>query len=215
MRYHYCPNDAEYFATNLRREQGTRNLKWDNARGRDVLIVQTPFECQTEQLMEELCMEMQYVQAQPNEFTEIRPGVWFRFVSSSDKVRMGGCPINTEASTYTVFGCRWEGDECFIYAPKNQAMISAFCNIPMDIHVETIELKSREGLLKKRLVSTGYYAMTFPSGCAGSYRDGDMAYRVGDMLIPITKEMLARETVYIKTATRPEVVSLNSGLQIV
>ena len=51
MQYQYCPNDPQRYATNLRREQGTRNLLWDNARGQDVLLVQTPFEMDAVDLM--------------------------------------------------------------------------------------------------------------------------------------------------------------------
>lgn len=215
MRYHYMPSDPGHFATNLRREQGTRNLKWDNARGQDVLIVQTPFGRRAEGLMEELCEEMSVVPVQPDGFTELRPGVWFRFVGAADKVRLGGCPINTEASTYTVFGCTVDGNDCRIYAPQDQAMISAYCDIPMEIHVEVTELKRSEGLFRKRLVPTGYFAVSFPSGSSAAYRDGDMAYKAEGLLIPITGRMLDAETVFVKSGRKPEIVSLSSGLQIV
>ena len=105
MQYQYCPNDPQRYATNLRREQGTRNLLWDNARGQDVLLVQTPFEMDAVDLMEELCRRMEKVPIHPNRYTEIQPNIWLRFVTAADKAKMGGCPLHAEACSYTVFSC--------------------------------------------------------------------------------------------------------------
>lgn len=219
MRYQYCPNHADRYATNLRRERGTRNLKWDNARGQDVLLVQTPFECGAEALMEELCPLMEQTVLQTDKYTEIKPGVWVRFVTAADKARMNGCPINTEASTYSIFACRVEEGVCSIYAPQeNQAMISAYCSIPMQIHVDIKEQTRTEALLgfiNRRTVLTGYYVISFPRDIAGGYRDGDLVCRVGGLDIPLTRQMLELGSVYVKTERRPEVVSTNKGLELV
>lgn len=214
MKYQYCPNDPEHYATNLRREQGTRNLKWDNARGQDVLLVQTPFECSAIDIIEELCNRMEKVSLTPDKYTEIQPSVWVRFVTAADKAKMGGCPINAEACTYTVFSCCVENDTCLIYAPQNQAMISAFCNIPMEVHINVEEQTRVEGILKKRLVSTGYYTIAFPKGFDAGYKDGDLTYRIQDFTIPITRRMLEHGIVYIKTERKPDVVSKNKGLKL-
>ena len=214
MRYQYCPNDPQRYATNLRREQGTRNLKWDNARGQDVLLVQTPFEVSAESMMEELCQVMEKAVLVPDQYTEIQPGVWVRFVTAADKARMGGCPINAEACTYAVFSCCTEEEVCSIFAPQNQAMISAYCNIPMEVHVSVAEQTRVEGLFKKRTVSTGFYTISFPQGFDAGYKDGDLFYRIREFEIPITKKMLERGTVYIRTDIRPEVVSKNKGLKL-
>ena len=214
MQYQYCPNDPERFATNLRREHGTRNLKWDNARGQDVLLVQTPFGSSAVELMEDLCKRMEKAALPPDKYTELLPGVWVRFVTAADKARMGGCPINAEACTYTVFSCYTDGEICSIFAPQNQAMISAFCNIPMEIHVTVTQQTRVEGLFKKRTVFTGYYTMSFPKGFDSGYKDGDLIYRIKDFSVPITKMMLEQGTVYIKTDIKPEVVSKNKGLKL-
>lgn len=214
MFYQYCPNDPQRYATNLRREQGTRNLKWDNARGQDVLLVQTPFECSAVNMIEELCQAMENTAIYPDKYTEIKPGVWVRFVTAADKARMGGCPINTEASTYTVFSCCTEGDTCSIFAPQNQAMISAYCNIPMEIHVDVWEQTKKEGFLKKKVVSTGYYVFSFPTGFAEGYQDGELVYKVNNMMIPITRQMLEVGVVYVKTDYMPEIISRNKGLKL-
>lgn len=216
MRYQYCPNDTDRYATNLRRERGTRNLKWDNARGQDVLIVQTPFECSAEYLMEELCSLMEQTVLQTDGYTELKTGVWVRFVTATDKARMNGCPINTEASTYSVFACRTEADVCSIYAPqKNQAMISAYCKIPMQIHVEIKELIKQMGKLFKKEVRTGYYTISFPQSIANGYNSGDLICRTNGLDIPLTREMLKLGLVYVKTEHRPQVISTNKGLELI
>lgn len=214
MQYKYCPNNPERFATNLRREQGTANLKWDNARGQDVLIVQTPFEKNAISLMEKLCADLGRTTIHPDKYTEVQPGVWVRFVTAADKARMGGCPINTEASTYTVFSCSTEGDICSIYAPQDQAMITAFCNIPMELHIAVMEQTKTEGLFRKRTVPTGYYVLSFPKSFAGGYNDGDLVYKVSNLMIPITKAMFKQGDVFVKTEHKPEIISKNKGLKL-
>ena len=214
MKYQYCPNDPQRYATNLRREQGTKNLRWDNARGQDVLLVQTPFEMNAADLMEELCSQMEKTALHPNQYTEILPGIWVRFVTAADKARMGGCPLNAEACTYTVFSCCAENGVCSIFAPQNQAMISAYCNIPMELHV-SVEAQTRiEGLFKKRAVPTGYFTILFPRGFHAGYVDGDLIYRIKDFTVPITRKMVEQGVVYIKTEVKPEIVSKNKGLML-
>ena len=217
MRYRYCPNSADWYATNLRQDRGTGNLTWDNNRGQDVLIVQTPFEYNAENLMEELCQLMEEAVLQTDSYTEVKTGVWVRFVTAADKARMNnGCPINTEASTYSVFACCTEGNVCSIYAPqKNQAMISAYYSIPMQIHVDIQEQIRTEGFIKKKVVKTGYYTLSFPQDIAAGYHNGDLVCRVAGLDIPLTQQMLERGSVYIKTEHRPQVISTNKGLELI
>lgn len=215
MEYRYCANDPSRFATNLRRDHGRPNLMWDNARGQDVLIVQTPFQQAAVGIIEELCEAMSRSSIHVDKYTEVLPGVWVRFVTAADKAKLGGCPIHNEASTYTVFSCATEGNVCCIFAPQNQAMISAYCDIPMQIHVTVSEQTRTEGLFKKRVVSTGYYMLSFPTGISNGCKDGDLAYKVCNITIPVTKQMLEQGTVYVKTNSRPEIISKNKGLKLI
>lgn len=216
MRYQYCPNDPTRYATNLRREQGTNNLTWDNARGQDVLIVQTPFGSAAEGVIEELCGIMERTQLQTDRYNEIRPGIWVRFVTAADKARLSGCPINTEACTYAVFACSTLGDVCSIYAPqRNQAMISAYCNIPMRIHVDVREETRTEGFFKKKIVRTGYYILSFPQDLAAGYQNGDLLCRVGGLDIPVTRQMLEQGCAFVRTDLRPDILSGNKGLELI
>lgn len=215
MKYQYCPNDPQRYATNLRREQGTRNLKWDNARGQDVLLVQTPFETSAVDLIEELCNQMEQTTILPGHYSEIQPNIWVRFVTAADKAKLGGCPLNAEACSYTVFSCCMEDDVCSIFAPQNQAMISASCNVPMEVRIGVEEQVRLEGLFKKRAVSTGYYMISFPKGFEVGYINGGLIYRIKDFVVPITKMMVEQGVVYIKTEIKPEVVSINKGLRLI
>lgn len=215
MEYRYCPNEPSRFATNLRRDHGKPNLMWDNARGQDVLLVQTPFQQSATDIIEKLCEAMSGISIHVEKYTEVLPGVWVRFVTAADKAKLGGCPIHNEASTYTVFSCATEGNVCCIFAPQYQAMISAHCDIPMQIHVTVSEQTRTEGIFKKRLVSTGYYILSFPAGISNGCKDGDLAYKVRNITIPVTRQMLEQRTVYIKTDSRPEIISKNKGLKLI
>ncbi|MCI9120439.1 MAG: hypothetical protein HFG00_02770 [Oscillibacter sp.] len=218
MQYQYCPHNPARYATNLLRERGSSRLYWENADGQDVLLVQTPFGVPAAERMEALCQAMGKTLIQPGRYTEVLPGVWVRFVSAMDKVQMNGCPINTEASTYTVFSCLTEGEVCSIFAPQPcQAMISADCSIPMRIRVEVTEQfrRRRQGLFGHVMEPTGFYTLSFPRELAGTYQEGGLFYRAGGLEIPVTRQMLEQGVVYVKTDIRPELVSRNKGLELI
>ena len=102
MDYEYCQNDIKMFATNLLRDSRTGFLRWDSAKGRDVLIIQMPYGQRPLELMDDLCQRMQNINFEQGKYCEIRHGIYGRFVSPDEKASRGGCPINGEASTYTI-----------------------------------------------------------------------------------------------------------------
>lgn len=215
MRYEAYPNDPERFATALRRDNHTKKLMWDNARGQDVLIVQTPFGQEAAPLLEALCQSLNTSQMSLSQFCQVLPGVWVRYVSAADKARNNGCPLHGEASTYTVFACQREGELCKIFRPQNQAMISQSHSIPLEIHVVLQKETRLEGFFRRREVETGFYKMIFPPTLGANYLDGSLCYRVGEFQVPVTKEMIEQGEVYIKTSVRPELVPQNKGVKIV
>ena len=82
--------------------------------------------------------------------------------------------------------------------------------------LECMEQERTEGVLfKKRVVKTGYYIISFPQEFAAGYRDGDLACRVGELDIPVTKQMLEQGYVYLWTDRKPEIYSVNRGLELV
>lgn len=218
MEYRYHAYDPNHFATNLRYNRGMAALMWDSARGQDALIVQTPFKHSAALIMEELCRKMSGMSIRKDEFTEVLPDVWVRFMSAADKTRLGGCPIHSEASTYTVFACIHEDDGCVVYAQpeQRQMMISDSCNIPMEIRISIAMHTIVRGIGPwRREMPTGYYMMSFPDGLADKFRDGDLYYKVGDSFeIPVTRRMVEQGTVYVKTDCAPSMVSRTPGLTL-
>lgn len=214
MKVEYCPNDPAHFATNLRRANGTRTLKWDNAGGQDVILVQTPFECNAVDIIQDICAELEKREDLPQKFTEISTGIWVRLVTASEKAKMGGCTMNAEACSYTVFACTQETGGCILYEPQKQAMISPHCNIPKEVQVRVTEDVVMKGVFRKKAVPTGFYTISFGEGIAEGYMDGDLVYKIRDFSIPITKKMVEQRTVFVKTSTRPEILSTNKGLVV-
>ena len=205
MIYQYLPNDPARFATALRLQSAARMLLWDNAKGQSSLLVQTPFGQSAQEQMEALCplLEERFPTL-PEQFTEVRPGVWLRLVTAADKARNGGCPLHAEASTYTVFACDVLADSCRIYAPQSNAMISPSCDVPLEIRLAVTELTAEEGsFFRRRTVFTGFYRVDFPAGIAASCADGDLLCRLGELSIPVTRQMLEQGTVYYETDTTP------------
>ena len=198
MIYKYSPNNPARFATNLRLDKTTKNLMWDNANGQDVLIVQTPFGSSAIDYIEEICHLLPNATLLPE-----------------DKARNRGCCLNGEASTYTVFSCFTDKDVCEIYQPQNQAMISAFCDIPLDLHVEIETIMRTEGFFRKREIETGFFRISFPPSFSNGYIDGDLSYQINNFEIPVTRQMLEQGTIYVYSEVRPVMISHNKGLHIV
>lgn len=214
MRYEYVPNDPQRFATNLRRDSAGGNLTWDNARGQEVLIIQTPFGQSAMDKMPQICEALP--SAPPHgRYAEVLPGVWARFVSAVEKARNNGCPLNGEASTYAVFACDTQQDVCHIFQPQEQTMITPCCDVPLELRVDVAKSTRQEGVLRKRVVETGFYRLTFPENCGKGYVDGDLRYQVGNLVIPVTRQMLEQGEVYVKTEVKPRLFSVNKGLRLV
>lgn len=215
MQFLFCPNDRDQFATNLRRDNMSKNLNWDNTRGQDVVIVQTAFGEDAVDIIDEICKALSNIELYSNQYMEVMNGVWVRYVSASDKARNKGCPLNGEASRYTVFSCSSGGSTCKVYKPKDQSMISAFCDIPLEIHIEVGKETRIEGFIRKSEIETGFYHIVFPIGLSNGYINGNLCYKINEFILPITREMVEQKCVYVKSEIRPCIISNNKGLRLI
>jgi hypothetical protein len=211
MRYEYCPSDLTRYATNLRKVD-TGQLQWDSAPGQDVLIIQTPYGEDPTEKIDDILKTFDTAEPKHDKFTEVMNGVWVRCVTAVEKAKQGGCPLNGEASTYTVFSYIQEEDVCKILAPCNQSLASASCNLSVEINIYIRQVTRRGGFLIKRETPTGFYCVTFPVWFGNGYVDGDLCYQFDNIEIPITREMLERNKIYIKTDNMMEWKSYNKGL---
>lgn len=214
MRCECCPNDTSKFATGLR--IGTPNhLIWDSAKGQDVIIVQTPFGQDAEEILDDICHALEEVEELSNQFIEILNNVWICYVSATDKARNNGCILKGEGSTYTVFSCEKNDEGLKIYRSQIQAMVSPSCDIPLEIHVEIMRELITKGVIFKKTVETGFYLMSFPTKLADNYIDGSLSYQIGEFKIPVTKEMIRQGVVYIQSNIQPIMVPKDGALKIV
>ena len=94
-------------------------------------------------------------------------------------------------------------------------MISAFCDIPLDLHVEIETIIRTEGFFRKREIETGFFRISFPPSFSNGYIDGDLSYQINNFEIPVTRQMLEQGTVYVYSEVRPVMISHNKGLHIV
>ena len=215
MQYEYHNFNPERYATALRYDSKVKRLVWDCAGGQDVLIIQTPYGVNPVDEIQKICEKLTTIQLDRSEFRMIYEGVWGRIVTAADRVLQQGCPLNGEASTYTVFSYEIEDDHFKIFAPQNQAMITSSCDIPIEIQITVKCTTRQEGFIHKRQVPTGFYSIVFPTHISRNYMDGDIYYMVQNMQIPITKKMLENQTIYIKTNEKPVVKSRNRGLRLI
>lgn len=217
MKYNYCPYDQNYFATNLHLDGGTKRLVWDSARGQDVLLIQTPYGQNATERIEDICTVLENRELEEGKFVEVLSNIWVRYITATEKARENGCVLNGGASTYSVFGVfiDKENDVCNIYAPTNQAMISPFCDVPSEIHLDTERVERMEGLFKKKAVFSGFYRIVFPSEMPAGYMDGDLQYIINGFSVPITREMFQTKSAYVKTSVKPEIKSVKNGLRVI
>lgn len=214
MKFCCCPNDPERFATNLRRDNTTGNLMWDNAQGQDALIIQTPFGISPTDQLDEICEAMSKCDLQDDAYTEVMSGICVRYVSATDKAKNRGCILNGEASTYTVLGCSKDADYYRVYRPQDHSIISSKCDIPLRICVEVTKQTISKGLFRKREEETGFYLLRFPNILAGSLSDGDVAYRIGSLEIPVTKKMVEQGAAFVESKMKPVFVTKNNGFML-
>ena len=222
MKYKYLPYDSNHYSTNLRRDSATGNLQWDHSPGQGVFIIQTPFGRKAEDYINTICEKLETISLERDNYTEVFPGVYLRFVSAAAKVRYRGCPLNGEASSYTVISCtdnagedNKSSGECYLYAPSYQAMVSPRYDVPLSIHIEISRQTKTEGLIFKREIPTDFYYISFPDNLRRNYNDGDLFYSVNGFTIPITEKMVQNRVIYIKSNIKPEVGIKNQGLKIV
>lgn len=221
MEYIYSPYDPMRSASNLQYKADSGKLFWKAPAGQDTLVVQTPFGESAENQMEGICRNLSGRPSLPRQYTEIPhgSGVWLCAVSAAASVN--GCPVNRGAGTYTVLSYSIGQGVCSIFAPPppSQWTASAHENIQQNIHVDVFrEVRQvRRGFLGlggMREEDTGFYTISFPRDISGGYADGDMQYTVGDLAVPITRQMLEWGQVFVKTDRMPVVTSVNGGLDV-
>lgn len=239
MRYQYCKETPEKIAKNLLYSIERKKLTWSNVDGKDVLIVQTPFgkipfgdKAEDNIVMEVICEELnkdEKFKEFPECFCEIRkmPGVWLKFTTPNERMPMGGCDINQEASTYTVFSYQVSDGVCSIYEPKEQPLNNPYVDIKTDIQLKVSkqrrQVERSTGLFGMRrvieCVSNGFYKIQVEKYNRNAYHDGDLYYKVSGsngktIEIPVVSSVLQQKEFFIKTEERPVFESRNKAIVV-
>ena len=239
MKYQYCKEIPEKIAKNLQYRSEDKKLTWSNVNGQDVLIVQTPYgsipfgeKAQGKIRMETICEELnkdENFTDFPECFLEIKklPGVWLKFTTPNERMPMGGCKINQEASTYTVFSYKVENGVCYIYETKEQPMNNPYIHIKTDIRLKIVkqmrQVETKTGFLGMKRVTeripSGFYKIQVEKYSRNAYHDGDLYYEVngidGKIIeIPVIGSVLQNEEFFIKTEQKPVFKSKNESIKI-
>lgn len=217
MDYIYLPYNPNRYATNLMRNQN--KLQWDSSVGQEVLIVQTPFGKKATDYIEDVCKLLSNGEKLlvPEGYTELLSGVYIKFMTAAQKAQNGGCVLNGEASTYTVFSCYRdsEKDVCEIYSPQGNPMISPSCDIPLNVSIRVTKIKK----IVKKIFSqyeedTGFWKISFQRELSNAYIDNDLLYEVENFKIPINKKMVEQGEIFIYSNSKPRIYTNNPGLHI-
>ena len=210
MKYCFVPFDPSRYSANLRRDLETRNLTWDSTAGIGALVVQTPFGDSAEAVGEAMCQALSEMDLPEGQYREALPDVWVRYVTAGEKIRNKGCALLSEAHTYTVMTCLDRDGERHVCRPTPNAIL----DIPLDFQVIVRQCTSPRGLMRRQ-EPNGFFSITFPQPLTEGFPDGNLVYQVGQFEVPITGAMIAQGTVFVKTESRPEIVSRNPGLRLI
>lgn len=233
MKYEYCTeHDAGIFAQSLQYNQKARKLTWNNTRGMDVVIVQTPYQRyptdpENDCFIGNICSTMttQNIKLETGEYVNVLHDVWVMHLDPATILRIqGDGTVRGEACTYTVFCCKKTGDTCVIYSHNSiNLMTSPYRDIPLNFEYSL----SREMITRRKFLRTveeysGYYRLGLPNHLSEHYTDGSIWYKVrvnrNICEIPITRRMLEQENVYIKVSeiqNEPEVFVEKPGFKLI
>ena len=217
MKYNFLSDVHEFPAINIKAFSDTQTLNWDGAHGSNVIIIQSLFKVDVIDIMDDICKNLSNIKFELNKYIDISKDISIRFVTIGEKNKDNGCPLNGGASRYTILNYEIENDACNIYTPTENSMFSYFCDIPSKTEVKiSKETQIKTKFFKKIEVPTEFYKLSFITDVYGGYEDGDIYYSIHDNVnIPITKEALERQQVFIKTSYPPKLYSKNEGLKII
>ena len=224
MEYRYLKYDPQYFSFNLRLTTGENRLTWEGAARQDALLVQTPFEQDALDYIQQFCKRQEGwedVSRRP-EYFPVEKGIFFRFVTAAERSRDGGCPLNGRACTYTLFSCRKReangAEICEVFEPLIQTMNPVVCHVPHKIPVSLTRVPERRNLFQRVFHlegnATPVYQISFPDR-DDSCEDGDLIYQVGKFVYPILHEMYQAGRFYVRSREKPVIKSRNPGLSVV
>lgn len=210
MKYCFVPFDPSCYCANLRRDNETQNLIWESTAGIEALMVQTPFGVSAEAMGEEICAALSDIELPDQQYYEVLPDVWVRYITAGDKIRNKGCPVLSEAHTYTVMSCFDKGGQRCVCQPTPTATF----DIPLEFSVMVRQCMSHRRFFQRQ-EPNGFFSITFPQPLAEGFPDGDLAYRVSNFEVPITGAMIMQGIIFVKTDIRPEIVTKNPGLRLI
>lgn len=213
MDYKYFPENQKKFATGIRINNTSKKLAWDTSKGVDTLVVQTAYEEEVNTVIPSLCKELSQKDLRVGTYSKVMDNVWVRYVPAEEKAANGGCEIHMKASRYTVLACQRMENICEVYGLYERGMNIPYFDIPLEIHIDIKKQISEYGRGRKKSRNlTTFYTLTFPKELKTAYIEGSLCYRVEDLEIPVTYEMVSQETVYVETSIEPRIVPLNRGI---
>lgn len=214
MKYRHEEYNSHFFATNLRLSEG--KVKWDTENGGVTLLLQGKFSEEID--IQKLCEALNALQPnlQEREFIPLAPeyrGVSVRLIDAQQKAKQGGCTVREEVCRYTVYACEMNEDECIIYEPRRKYYV----DVPAEVSITYAKVYDRtKGFFTRKVKETfaGFYEVVFEQKKFLNYRDGAIFYKIGEVQIPVTYEMIQAECFYIKADEMPVFRTENGGFRI-
>lgn len=212
--YIYVKDSNDHYAGNLssRSENEGKVLRWDSSNC-GIILIRSNYKNDEKNNIENICKKMNKDDIFfANDFYEVESGIFVKTISKVENANRSA--IVNGAGRYYVYACEEKNGDYYIYPPPSGGMGSHYTDVRLILRVSyEIEMKTvKEGFLKNKInrVSSGYYSVLFqPEFDISHYNNGDIYYYIGDIKIPITKNMLQLERIFIKTDNKPEMQSDN------
>lgn len=216
MKFEFIPYDRNRYATNLQRAFDGNHLKWDSSPSQDVLLVKSAFEKPLSGEEENIAAALSELKSLPEgEFVKLYDNVYARYVSAREFGQNNGASITGGGARYTVFAVflnREEG-KGLIYESSNQVMIKNYCDIIAEATITCTRYMTVRGLFKRK-TETDFWTVSVEDSILLGYNEGDLYYKLRNIEVPITRDMISRPEFYIRAEEVPEFGTRNPGIHL-
>lgn len=199
MRVEANKNCDQSFICDIQENNGI--VKWEYERNNKpelLLLVRTPFEVTADADEIARLLSGREINVNSDALVSLNESVCCKFLRVSPGMN-GVYNVTAAPATYTVFGCRRDGDGIVIFTEKNERHHSCCVPATLEYHVdiEDLKVKVKTGLLKSHYETHRFSKITVHHN--PNYTEGALYYCFdgSDLQFPISKAMLG-EPFYVR-----------------
>lgn len=202
MRYILKEYDNRYYCNNIN-VSSSGHIQWNCSNEVDTLVVSVAIGSvdirNIRRFIENLCNHLnRYAENISHyEYTNIGDNMYAKHLTLLEKSTNNGTQIYIPGRSYLVIAIRQEDDCINVYLPNdNDYSIYKESSLVISYHVSEGHYELEERLFRKPR-EAGYYKISFFPEFSSGYIDGLIYYRIENVRMPITRQMIDNKDIYI------------------